>query len=109
MSHGIHVAMSSDILPLGPWVGIYAATTRKGMSGKVFGATEKISRIDALRAYTAKGAYLTREEGIKGTLEAGMLADFIVLPANPLTVPDAALLTMQAEQVYLGGKLVWRN
>ena len=37
MDHGIHVAISSDILPIGPLVGIYAAVTRKGMSGRVFG------------------------------------------------------------------------
>jgi len=38
MDHGIHVAISSDILPIGPMVGIYAAVTRKGMSGNVYGA-----------------------------------------------------------------------
>lgn len=107
MGHGVHVAMSSDILPLGPWVGIYAATTRKGMSGQVYGAAERISRIDALRAYTSKGAFLTREQNSKGTLSPGMLADFIVLADNPLQVSDDALLKMQAERVYLGGQEVW--
>lgn len=107
MNHGIHVAMSSDILPLGPWVGIYAATTRKGMSGAVFGAQEKISRFEALRAYTASGAYLTREEDIKGQLLPGMLADFIILEDNPLIVPDSRLLNMQTNAVYLGGRQVW--
>ncbi|MEE4283908.1 MAG: amidohydrolase [Pseudomonadales bacterium] len=109
MGHGIHVAMSSDILPLGPWVGIYAATTRQGMSGAVFGAEEKISRFEALRAYTAKGAFLTREEDIKGQLLPGMLADFIILEQNPLTVPDPALLNMQTNAVFLGGQQVWSN
>ncbi len=107
MSHGIHVAMSSDILPLGPWVGIYAATTRKGMSGAVFGAQEKISRFEALRAYTALGAYLTREENIKGQLLPGMLADFIVLEDNPMVVLDSKLLNMQTNAVFLGGRQVW--
>jgi len=107
MAHGIHVAMSSDILPLGPWVGIYTATTRKGMSGQVYGQEERISRIDALRAYTSKGAYLTRDEHQKGTLIPGMLADFIVLPANPLNVSDDELLQLKVEQVFLGGQEVY--
>ncbi len=107
MKHGIHVAMSSDILPLGPWVGIYAATTRKGMSGTVFGAGEKISRLQALQAYTNKGAFLTREENIKGNLLPGKLADFIILDQNPLKVSDQDLLNMQTHATYLGGRQVW--
>ncbi len=107
MSAGIHVAMSSDILPLGPWVGIYAATTRRGMSGRQHGSVERISRLAALRAYTSKGAYLTREENIKGQLTPGMLADFIVLADNPLSVTDAGLLKMQTDATYLGGRRVF--
>ncbi len=107
MGHGIHVAMSSDILPLGPWVGIYAATTRKGMSGGVLGPEEKISRFEALRAYTSRGAWLTREENIKGMLQPGMLADFLVLQRNPFDVADAELMEMSTEAVYLGGRQVW--
>ena len=107
MQHGIHVAMSSDILPLGPWVCVYAATTRKGSSGRIFGAEEKISRFAALRAYTHLGAWLTREEQTKGTLEPGMHADFIVLPVNPMTASEEALLNMQADATYLGGRQVW--
>lgn len=108
MKFGIHVAMSSDILPLGPWVGIYAATTRQGMSGTVFGAGEKISRLQALQAYTSKGAFLTREENIKGDLLPGKLADFIILDQNPLNISDQDLLNMQAHATYLGGRLVWQ-
>ena len=79
------------------------------MSGAVFGEEEKISRFEALRAYTAKGAFLTREEDIKGQLLPGMLADFIILEQNPLTVPDPALLNMQTNAVFLGGRQVWSN
>ncbi|XOV82722.1 MAG: amidohydrolase [bacterium] len=107
IQHGVHVAMSSDILPLGPWVGIYAATTRKAMSGAVFGEEEKISRFEALRAYTAKGAFLTREETRKGQLLPDMLADFIILEQNPLTVTDADLLNIKTHAVFLGGRRVW--
>ncbi len=109
MSHGIHVAMSSDILPLGPWVGIYAATTRKGPSGQVYGPSERISRLAALRAYTAHGAYLTRDEASKGQLLPGMVADFIVLTQNPLTVEDNELLDIKTEATYLSGQRVFQH
>ena len=107
MNHGIHVAISSDILPIGPWVGVYAAVTRKGMSGRVFGPGEAITRVEALKAYTSKGAWLTREENIKGVLAPGMLADLIVLSADPLSVPDAELLNIEALETWLGGQRVY--
>jgi len=107
MNHGIHVAISSDILPIGPMVGIYAAVSRRGMSGRVFGAGEAISRIEALKGYTRKGAWLTREEQEKGALMPGMLADLIVLSADPLSVPEADLLNIQVLETWLGGRKVY--
>ena len=49
MDHGIPVGISSDILASGPLVGIYAAVTRKGMSGRVFGADEAITIEEAIQ------------------------------------------------------------
>ena len=107
IDHAIHVAISSDILPIGPMTGIYAAVTRKGMSGQVYGEGEKLSRMEALRGYTTLGAYLTFEEDRKGTLEPGKLADMIVLSADPLTVPESAILNIDVLQTYLDGNLVY--
>jgi predicted amidohydrolase YtcJ len=78
MDHGVRVAISSDILPIGPMVGIYAAVTRKGMSGKVFGEEESLTVMEALRGYTLYGAWLSFEEDRKGSIEPGKLADMIV-------------------------------
>lgn len=109
MDHGIFVAISSDILPIGPMVGLYTAVTRRGMSGRVFGADEKLSIEEALRAYTRNGAYLTFEEDIKGTLEAGKLADFIVLSEDPRSLDPERLLELEVDATYLGGRLVYRR
>lgn len=46
MEHGIVVAISSDILPIGSLVGLYAAVTRKGMSGRVFAAEDEAITIE---------------------------------------------------------------
>lgn len=109
MDHGIHVAISSDILPIGPLVGIYAAVTRKGMSGRVFGPDEAITIEEAIRGYTINGAYLGFEEDIKGSLEPGKLADMVVLSDDILSVDPEQIMGIEVEQTYVGGKLVYQN
>ncbi len=109
MNHGIHLALSSDILPIGPFVGLYAATTRKGRSGRVFAEDERLSIHEAIRAYTQKGAFLTFEEGEKGSLEPGKAADFVVLDHDPYAVDPGALLDAEVVQTYLAGRLVYER
>ncbi|PTR12300.1 MULTISPECIES: amidohydrolase [unclassified Novosphingobium] len=104
---GLFMAFGSDNLPVGPLVGLYAAITRKGPSGVVHGAEEAVSRAEAIRMYTANGAYLSWEESQKGTLEPGKLADMIVLPFDPLTAPPEALLKGKVDMTFVGGKLVY--
>jgi predicted amidohydrolase YtcJ len=107
MEHGIHVAISSDILPIGPMRGIHAAVTRKGMSGEVYGAGEALGVTEALRGYTVKGAWLTFEEEEKGTIEEGKLADLIVLDRDILTIPADQIPEVRVTQTWLGGRLVY--
>jgi len=109
MEHGIHLAISSDILPIGPMVGIYAAVTRKGMSGAVYGADEALTVTEALRAYTYRGAWLTFEENEKGTIEPGKLADMIVLDRDILAVDPDEIMDIKVLQTWLGGKLVYER
>jgi predicted amidohydrolase YtcJ len=106
MDHGITVAISSDILPIGPLVGIYAAVTRKGMTGTVYGLDEAITMAEAIRAYTALGAYLNFEEEIKGTLEAGKLADMVLLSEDLLTIDPERIMGVAVEKTWIGGELV---
>lgn len=109
MAHGIRVALSSDILPIGPLVGLYAAVTRKGLSGQVHGAVERISIELALRAYTYGGAYQHRDESIKGTLEAGKLADMVVLSENLLRIDPEKLMDTKVEMTIVGGRIVFER
>ena len=106
MRHGVFMAFSSDILPIDPMVGLYAAVTRKGKSGAVHGADEAVPMLRALRAYTRDGAYLTREERLKGTLEPGKVADIIVLSEDLLTVPPERILGTRVDLTILGGRVV---
>jgi hypothetical protein len=90
-------------------VGIHAAVTRKGASGTEIGVKERVTVLEALRAYTATGAWLTREEALKGTLEPGKLADFIVLSHDPAKVAEDELLAIRVLETWLGGELVWSS
>jgi predicted amidohydrolase YtcJ len=107
--YGIFMAFGSDNLPIGPMVGLYAAVTRKGESGKVYGAGEAVSMKDAITMYTRSGAFLTREEKIKGTLEVGKLADMIVLPQDLLTVSPEKVLNMKVDMTIVGGKVLYER
>jgi len=105
---GLFVAFGSDNLPINPMVGLYAAITRKGPSGRAHGfESEAVSRADAIRMYTANGPYLSWEEKTKGTLEPGKFADIIVLPFDPLTADPEVILKSKVDMTFLAGKLVY--
>lgn len=104
---GIFVALSSDNLPIGPMVGLYAAVTRKGPSGTVYGPEESVTIAEAIRMYTADAARLTFEESIKGSIEVGKLADLIVLDTDPLTSGADRLLDTKVDLTLLGGNVVY--
>jgi predicted amidohydrolase YtcJ len=107
IKRGIFMAFGSDNLPIGPMVGVYAAVTRKGESGKVYGPGEAVSIKDAITMYTRNGAFLTREEKLKGTLEPGKLADMIVLPEDPLSIAPDKLLGMNVDMTIVGGRILY--
>jgi predicted amidohydrolase YtcJ len=107
MNHGIHVAISSDILPIGPMVGLYAAVTRKGLSGRVFAEDEALTMMEALQGYTLNAAYLSFEEDLKGSIEPGKLADIIVLDRDLLSVNPEHIMDTRVLQTWLGGTLVY--
>ena len=109
MSHGVFVALGSDILPIGPMVGLYAAVTRKGMSGAVVGPGEALTMPEAIVGYTRLAAHLTFEEGEKGSLEVGKLADMVVLSQDLLTIEPDRILDTEVEMTVLGGAIVFER
>lgn len=106
---GIPMALGSDNLPIGPLTGLYAAITRRGMSGTVFSADEKLTTQEAIRAYTRDGAYFTFEEALKGMIKQGFLADFVVLNRDPLEVEPDELLTVEVDMTVIGGEIVFER
>ncbi|SMD06525.1 amidohydrolase [Novosphingobium sp. B1] len=109
IARGVNVVMSSDNLPIGPMVSLYAAVTRKGLTGHQFAPSEAISREEAIRLYTAKAAALSWDDAKKGSIEPGKFADLIVLDRDPLTVPAEQLLETKVDLTLVGGKLLWNR
>ena len=106
---GIIVGGNSDcpVTFYSPWVQIYAAVTRKSSSGQVVGPEEAISVMDAIRVYTINGAYLSKEEAIKGSIEAGKLADMIVLDRDILRIPVDEIKDVKVQTTIVAGKIVY--
>ena len=90
-----------------PFVQIYAAVTRKTSSGQVVGAEEAISVMDAIRIYTWNGAYLSKEEDIKGSIEPEKLADLIIIDRDILKVPSEKIKDTKVLMTIVDGKIVY--
>jgi predicted amidohydrolase YtcJ len=68
-----------------------------------------MTRLEALRSYTANGAYAAFEEDIKGSLAVGKLADVTVLTEDILTIPDDEIERAKVAYTIVGGKLAFRR
>jgi predicted amidohydrolase YtcJ len=97
------------INPVNPFLNMYIMVTRKDPNGSVYGASEGISREQALRLYTSAASRDTFEETRKGTIEPGKLADLVVLSADYLTVPEAQIKDIKADMTLVGGKVVFER
>jgi predicted amidohydrolase YtcJ len=89
-----------------PFINLYVMTTRKDHKGVVYGPDQKISREEALRLYTNGAAAYSFEEDLKGSIEAGKLADLVVLSHDLLTCPEEAIKDIQAIMTIVGGNVV---
>jgi hypothetical protein len=84
---GVPYAASSDA-PTGdfsPWVGMAEAMERGASKGRPIGASEALSRTQAVRGYVQGGAYAMGQENWRGVLEAGRAADLVVVDRDPFT------------------------
>ena len=92
-----------------PFVQIYAAVTRKTRTGQIVSPEESIGVFDAIRLYTWNGAYIGKEENIKGSIEPGKLADMIVIDRDILSVPHEDLKDIRVLTTITDGKIVYQQ
>lgn len=110
LQEGIPFSLSHDapisapqIMPL-----VAAAVNRVTNTGKVIGPHQRISPYLALKAVTAWAAYQIKEEKTKGTLQAGKLADLVILEKNPLKVAPEEIAGIKVMETIKEGKSIFK-
>jgi predicted amidohydrolase YtcJ len=111
---GVHVCFGSDwtVAPLHPIGGIHAAVTRATLDGKNPGGwvpEEKISVGQAVRCTTINNAYASFEEGSKGSITPGKLADLVVLDRDIFAIAPEAIRDAAVHMTVVGGRIVYRD
>jgi predicted amidohydrolase YtcJ len=112
---GARIAYGSDwpVDPLNAWFALKVGVTRTAApdAGKEYAGTltaqPGLPRAAALRAITYNAAWTLRQEGVTGSLEAGKLADFIVLDRNFFTISAEDIANIQVLHTVVGGKVVY--
>ena len=109
---GIPLAIGSDA-PTVPWYRpqdtMSEAIMRLTISDQVLLPDQVMTSLEALRAHTIGAAYAAHEENIKGTIEPGKLADFVVWNGDPLAVEAEDMYNMQLAMTIVGGKVVYQD
>lgn len=108
---GIRLACGTDAnraTSYNPWIGVHWLLTGKTLGGgKLQGDRNLLDRTEALRLYTSGGAWISSEEGEKGTLEAGKLADLVVLTGDYFSMPVDEVKELESVLTMVGGKVVY--
>ncbi|WP_157244522.1 amidohydrolase [Nonomuraea typhae] len=105
---GIVLPGSSDcpVVEGAPLLGIHDLVNQRTSGGRPFNPEEALTAEQALRAYTTGSAYAVFDEGVKGTLARGRLADFAVLSDDLLAVSPEAIKDIAVVATVVGGDLV---
>jgi predicted amidohydrolase YtcJ len=108
---GIRAAAGSDFSPgpFAPLMGIQGMVTRTGWNGEIWGANQQISVDEALQVNTINGAYNSHEEGIKGSITPGKLADFVVLADDLHTIGKQKIKDIEIVRTVTGGSTVYEK
>ncbi len=112
---GAALVFSSDwpaSISVDPVRGIHNAVNRQTVNGTPAGGwlpQHRVSVETALHGFTSMGAFAEHEDGRKGTLAPGMLADLIVLNRNPFEIPQAELHTLRVQTTVFDGKIIFER
>ncbi|HWQ93007.1 MAG TPA: amidohydrolase [Clostridia bacterium] len=111
LDSGVPMGAGTDLTRVSsynPWLSLYWM-----VSGKTVGGTElypkenRLTREEALRLYTLGSAWFSGEEAIKGRIAPGQLADFAILSADYMSVPEEQIKEIEAVLTVLGGEVVY--
>ena len=113
LKSGAHLAFGSDfpVESENPFLGIYAAVTRENLDGEPAGGfhpEQRLTREEALRAFTTEAAYAAFWDERVGSLQAGKLADFIVIDRDVMTCDVREIADTKVLETYSYGELVYQ-
>lgn len=105
---GIPLPGSSDrpVVKGAPLLGLHDLVNQRTESGAPFNPHEALSPAEALTAYTMGSAYASFDEGRKGSLSEGKLADLVVLDADPLAIDPTGIAEIGVDATMIGGRLL---
>jgi predicted amidohydrolase YtcJ len=114
LSSGARFAAGSDfpVEEPNPLLGFYAAITRQDPQGNPPGGWlpgQRLTREEALRAFTLDAAYAAHAESVLGSLEPGKLADLVVLSRDIMQVPPPEILATTVRMTVVGGEVVYEG
>ena len=106
---GIPVAGNSDfpVSAADPLLRIQSMVTRTSAEGKVYGEEQRVTPEEAIHIWTMGSAYSIFEEGNRGSIEVGKVADFVLLSDDPTRVSPDLIKNIDVEMTVVGGKVVF--
>jgi predicted amidohydrolase YtcJ len=108
---GVPVGAGTDatrVASYNPWVSLYWLVTGRTVGGRqLYDESNRLDRATALRLWTEGSAWFSTEEGKKGRLTPGQLADLAVLSADYFSVPDEEIKHLESVLTIVGGKIVY--
>ncbi len=97
------------VAPLDQMFMLWSAVNRVSRAGAVIGADQRVTPMEGLKAMTIWAADQHREGDIKGSLEAGKLADLVILDRNPLKVKPMAIKDIKVVETIKEGKTIYKK
>jgi predicted amidohydrolase YtcJ len=106
---GVNVGLVTDNVPISLFWPIWESVARVAITNERVAPEQAITRAEALRCATINGAYLTFDEGTRGSLEPGKLADLAVLSGDPLTMEERSIADLTSVMTMVGGRIVHQS
>ena len=111
LDSGVPMGAGTDLTRVSsynPWLSLYWMVSGKTVGGtELYGKENRLTREEALRLYTVGSAWFSGEEAVKGRMAPGQYADFAVLSADYLSVPEEQIKTIESVLTVVAGKIVY--